>query len=172
MAKHTRKVRNPIRGLFVGILAGVAASALMDGYWALVEQLPGARPEQKPKPGGNQQKDEPSTQIIADKVSEVVTGDEVPDEQKPAAGIAVHYATGALWGGMFGIVAALRPKTGLFAGLVYGIFIWLFLDEILLRALDMAPDPRTVPPEQHFEAFGAHLVFGGGTALVTRLLLR
>ena len=167
-----RKRQNPLKGLLVGVLAGGAASAAMDQYWGLVERVPGERPEQQPRQGGGQQKDEPSTQIIADRLSEAVTGKEVPREAKPAAGVAVHYLTGALQGGLFGIVAALRPHTGFLAGLLYGVAIWLFLDEITLRALNIAPDPATVPKRIHAEALGAHLVYGGSLALFTKLFLR
>ncbi|HEY0070010.1 MAG TPA: DUF1440 domain-containing protein [Chloroflexia bacterium] len=167
-----RKRQNPLKGLLVGVAAGGAASAAMDQYWGMVEHLPGERPEQQPRKGGGQQKDEPSTQIIADRLSEAVTGKEVPREAKPAAGVAVHYLTGALQGGVFGLVAALRPRTGLLAGLLYGVAIWLFLDEITLRALNIAPDPTKVPKSIHAEALGAHLVYGGSLALFTRLFLR
>ncbi len=170
MAKGKRQ--NPIKGLFCGIVAGAVASAAMDQYWNLVGNIPGDRPEQKPKKGDNQQKDEPSTQIIADKVSKAVSGKEVPKKDKAAAGVGVHYLTGVTFGALFGIVAALRPRTGLFAGLFYGVLIWLFLDEMMLRALNIAPDPRKVPAEKHVEALGAHLVYGSATAIVAKLLLR
>ena len=167
-----RRRQNPVKGLLVGVLAGAVASAAMDQYWAMVEHVPGERPEQQPRKGGGQQKDEPSTQIIADRLAEAVTGKEVPGEAKPAAGVAVHYLTGALQGGIFGLVAASRPRTGLLAGLLYGAAIWLFLDEITLRALNIAPDPAQVPKSIHVEALGAHLVYGSSLALLTRLFLR
>jgi uncharacterized membrane protein YagU involved in acid resistance len=99
-------------------------------------------------------------------------GKEVPTEAKPAAGVAVHYLTGMLQGGLFGVVAALRGRSGLFAGLLYGVAIWLFLDEIALRALNIAPNPEKVPKKMHAEALGAHLVYGGSLALLTKLLLK
>ncbi|HEX8598015.1 MAG TPA: DUF1440 domain-containing protein [Chloroflexia bacterium] len=167
-----RKRQNPLKGLLAGLVAGLAASAVMDQYWGVVERVPGARPEQQPRRGGGQQKNEPSTQIIADKLAKAVTGKEVPDEAKPAAGVAVHYITGALQGSVFGLVAALRPRTGLFAGLLYGVAIWLFLDEITLRALNIAPDPKKVSKKIHAEALGAHLVYGGSLALLTRRFLK
>jgi uncharacterized membrane protein YagU involved in acid resistance len=167
-----RKRHNPIKGLVAGIVAGAAASAAMDQYWGLVGRVPGERPEQKPRPGGNQQKQEPSTQIMADKLAEALTGKEVPDEAKPAAGVAAHYLTGMLHGSFFGLLAALRPRTGLFAGLVYGVAIWFFLDELALRAFNLAPHPDKVPRKVHAEALGAHLVYGGSLALLTRRFLR
>lgn len=167
-----RKRQNPVKGLFFGMLAGAGASAVMDQYWALVEHLPGERPEQQPQEGGKQEEDEPSTQLVADKVSKAATGKEVPKENKEVAGIVVHYLTGTISGGLFGIISALRPRTGLLAGLVFGVLLWLFLDEMILRALRLAPDPATVPVEKHVEALGAHLVFGGTMAAIARVLIR
>ncbi len=171
MSENTKQ--NPIKGIVCGLVAGGVASAGMDLYWGLVHNAPGARPEQKPKGGDrNQVKDEPSTQIIADKVSKALTGHQVPQQNKAEAGVAVHYAFGAFWGGAYGAVAARKPEWGLLAGLLYGTAIWLFLDEIGLRALGIAPNPRKVPVSQHLEALGAHFVYGSATALFTRLLLR
>ncbi|HYO48423.1 MAG TPA: DUF1440 domain-containing protein [Chloroflexia bacterium] len=167
------KRRNVFAGLFAGVLAGAAATAAMDGYWAIVQNVPGERPEQKPKRGdNNQEKEEPSTQIMADKVSKAVTGHEVPKKHKAEAGVAVHYATGLLWGAAFGALAARVPRLGIVAGILYGVFIWLALDEVGLRVLKIAPDAEEVPLEEHVQALGAHLIFGGATGLATRLLLR
>ncbi len=167
-----RKRHNPFKGLLAGMVAGAVASAAMDQYWGLVARVPGERPEQQPRKGGGQMKHQPSTQIMADKLAEALTGKEVPEDAKPAAGVAAHYLTGMLHGSIFGLVAALRPRTGLFAGLLYGVAIWLFLDEIALRALNLAPDVEKVPKKVHAEALGAHLIYGGSLALLMRRFLR
>src|SRR5205814_10244447 len=105
----------------------------MDAYWWAAQKLPGARPEQQPKgPGSGQIKHEPSTQIVADKLSEAVTGHEVPEERKPIAGVGAHYALGMLCGALFGAMVARWPRLGLFAGILYGAGIWLSVDEIAL----------------------------------------
>ena len=161
-----------VKGAISGIIAGAAASLAMDGYWALMTNRPGNRPEQKPKPGGGQQKPEPATQVIADRIFEAATGHEIARDRKAAAGVGVHYATGMLCGAIFGAAAAGRPKLGLLAGLVYGVAIWLFIDELALRAFDVSPDAEKVPVSNHLQALGAHFVYGSVTALATRLLLR
>ncbi|MDQ6694683.1 MAG: DUF1440 domain-containing protein [Chloroflexota bacterium] len=164
-----KKGHNPLLGLVCGLAAGAGASALMDQYWAIVEKRPGDRPEQKKTKSGEEEK--PSTQRIADALSDAVTGHEVSKKDKAAAGVAVHYATGVACGGLFGLLAVPQKGTGLLAGLAYGAAIWLFLDEIGLRVVHIAPDPREVPSKMHMEALGAHLVYGSATALLTRLLL-
>jgi len=169
----SRKQQNPIVGAFCGLAGGVAASAVMDVYWKIVKMTLGDRPEQKPK-GKNdgQEEEQPSTQIVADKVSEALTGKEVPKKDKAKAGIGVHYATGLLFGALFGIAAALRPRLGVLGGLLYGAGIWALLDEVTLRVLDIGPDVDKVPPIEHAQALGAHLVYGSSTAIFTRLLLK
>ncbi len=168
----SKKGAGGVKGAISGIIAGAAASLAMDGYWALMTKRPGNRPEQKPKPKGGQRKPEPATQVIADRISEAATGHEVPRKQKAAAGVGVHYATGMLCGAIFGAAAAGRHKLGLPAGLVYGAAIWLFIDELALRAFDVSPDAEKVPMRHHVQALGAHFVYGSVTALVTRFLLR
>jgi hypothetical protein len=168
-----RKQTGLARGMITGLTGGVAGTLLMDGYWKVVRNTFGDRPEQKPKPGDdNQAKDQPSTQIVADKLSEALTGREVPEEGKAVAGIATHYALGLGCGALFGAVAARWPRLGLLAGMVYGAGIWLFLDEIGLRMLKVAPEADKVPVSQHVQALGAHLVYGAATALVTKRLLK
>lgn len=168
-----RKQTGLARGMITGLVAGAAGTLLMDGYWKVVRNTFGDRPEQKPKPGDdNQEEDQPSTQIVADKISEVLTGREVPEEGKAAAGIATHYALGLTCGVVFGAMSARRPRLGLLAGMVYGAGIWLFFDEIGLRIFRIAPEADKVPLDQHAQALGAHMVYGAAIALVTKRLLK
>ena len=166
------KQSSPLKGLASGIVAGGLGSFAMDCYWWVVQNVAGARPEQKPKPGDDVPENEPATQVIADRVWEALTGSEVPEEMKPAAGVGAHYVTGMLSGAIFGVGAALRPRLGLFGGLLFGVAVWLLLDEIAIRALDVAPAPEKVPARHHIQALGAHLVYGAATAIFTRFLLR
>ncbi|MEO6458179.1 MAG: DUF1440 domain-containing protein [Chloroflexia bacterium] len=169
----SRKQQNPVVGAFCGLVGGVAASAVMDVYWKVVKETLGERPEQKPKGKNDGQKEEPpSTQVVADKFSQALTGKEVSKKDKAKAGIGVHYATGLFFGALFGIAAALRPRLGVIGGLFYGAAIWATLDEVGLRVLGIAPDPGKVPPIEHAQAFGAHLAYGSSTAIFTRLLLK
>ena len=169
----SEKHQNLMVGAFCGVVGGVAASGVMDIYWKIVKENFGERPEQKPK-GKNdgQEEEQPSTQILADKVSQALTGEDIPKKYKAVAGIGVHYATGLLFGALFGLVAAIRPRLGIIGGLLYGAGIWAVVDEVALRLLDIAPDAEKVPPLEHAQALGAHLVFGSSTAIFTRLLLK
>ena len=57
-------------------------------------------------------------------------------------------------------------------GLLYGITIWLLLDEIGLRLLNTASETEKVPPGQCLQALGAHLLYGSVTTIATRAMLR
>lgn len=167
------KQQNPMVGAFCGLVGGAVASAVMDVYWKVVKESLGERPEQKPKGKNDGQKEEePSTQIIADKLSQALTGEEIPKKDRAVAGIGVHYATGLLFGALFGIAAAMFPRLRIMGGLLYGAAIWAALDEVALRVLGIAPDADKVPPIEHAQALGAHLVYGSSTAIFTRLLLK
>jgi uncharacterized membrane protein YagU involved in acid resistance len=166
------KRQNVFKGLAAGLVAGGLASFAMDTYWWVMQKSMGARPEQKPRPGDDVKENEPATQVMADRVARALTGKEVPNEMKPAAGVGAHYAAGILSGALFGAAAALRPRLGVLGGIFYGVAIWLLVDEIGIRALDMAPNPSKVPTHEHVQALGAHMVYGSATALFTRLLLR
>lgn len=145
----------------------------MDEYWAVVEKVPGARPEQQPRPGDdNQEKEEPATQAIADKIAEAVTGEEVPRKHKAVAGIGVHYGTSLIFGAIYGAIAARKPRLGPLGGALYGAAIWLLLDEIALRLLNLSPDPESVSMSDHAQSFVAHIVYGSSTGFLTRIFLR
>lgn len=170
MAKSNKQ--NALKGALYGAVAGAVASGVMDAYWGLARYIPGSRPEQKPKgPKSQQIKQEPSTQIVADKISEAITGHDVPKRAKPPAGVAVHYFFGSLTGSLYGLLASRLPGVGLLTGIMYGVGVWLFGDELTLRLLNIAPKASKVPPSQHLQALGAHLVYGSSLGLLTRLML-
>ena len=64
-----------------GLVAGLAASFVMDRFQAGVAALSSSESDA-----------EPATEKAADKVSQVVVGHDIPDDRKPLAGQVVHYA--------------------------------------------------------------------------------
>jgi hypothetical protein len=170
LPNNTRQ-HNPIKGLICGAAAGAMGAAVMDAYWWAVEGIWGARPEQAPKPGDQVPEDRHATQVMADRIAKALTGAPVPEEQKPEAGVAAHYAAGITFGAPFGALLSRRPL-GLFAGLLYGALVWFAFNFAGIRLLGVAPEAEKVAPEQHAQALGAHLFYGVAVALATRVLLR
>ncbi len=82
-----------------GLVAGLAASFVMDRFQAGVAALSSSESDA-----------EPATEKAADKVSQMVVGHDIPDDRKPLAGQVVHYALGAGLGIAYAVAAEYRPS--------------------------------------------------------------
>lgn len=140
----------PLLGLFAGIAAGLVASAAMAAFQAQAEKL---LPE-------DDSDEDPATIKSADKVSEAVTGDPVPEPYREASGQAVHYITGAVLGGIYGVITEYRPEASAGFGSTYGIATSALLDETLVPAADLGPGPEETPLATHAYGAASHLVYG------------
>lgn len=163
---------NLFKGVIVGALAGVAASWVMERFqeqWLLHEGNAGETPGNMGSLGA-----EPATMKAADAVAESLTGSPVPDQQREVAGEAMHYATGAGVGAVYGLLAELAPGPTFGLGAGYGVAIALGVDEALLPALGLARPARQVPPSQHAYNLASHAVYGlalEGARRILRVLL-
>ena len=149
---------NLFKGLLAGALAGAAASWAMERFqeqWLLREGNAGETPGNMGALGA-----EPATMRAADAVAERFTGAPVPAAQRELAGEAVHYATGAGVGGIYGVLAELAPGPTLGLGALYGTAVALGADEVLVPALGLSKPARDVPPSQHAYNLASHLVYG------------
>ena len=148
------------RGLAIGIAAGLIASAVMEAaqaVWLAAQHSTGD--------GG-----EPATEKTANAVSAAVTGRPVPKHLRGIAADAVHYATGAAVGGVYGTVAARFPLVTLGFGSVYGGAIAAILDEAIVPALGLGDPPSKVPLATHIFGIASHVVFGVSLEASRRLL--
>ncbi len=163
---------NLFKGLLAGALAGAAASWVMERFqeqWLLREGDAGETPGNMGALGT-----EPATMKAADTVAQAVTGVPVPAQQRELAGEAMHYATGAGVGGVYGVLAEIAPGPTFGLGAVYGAAVALGVDEMLVPALGLSKPARDVPPSQHAYNLASHLVYGltlEGARRVFRVLL-
>jgi putative membrane protein len=163
---------NIFKGLVAGALAGAAASWVMERFqeqWLLREGDAGETPGNIGALGA-----EPATMRAADAVAEAVTGALVPADRREIAGEAMHYATGAGVGGVYGVLAEIAPGPTFGLGAVYGVAVALGVDEALLPALGLSKPAREIPPSQHAYNLASHLVYGvtlEGARRIIRLLL-
>lgn len=159
---------NLFKGLVAGALAGVAAGWVMERFqeqWTQREQAAGGAS------GGD---DEPSTVKAADRVAVAVSGQPVPPERREQAGEAVHYATGAGVGGIYGLLAEIAPGPTFGLGAAYGTAVALGLDEVIVPALGLSKTARETPPSVHAYSLASHLVYGltlEGARRIIRVLL-
>jgi hypothetical protein len=142
----------------VGAAAGVIASLAVNGFQALWNAAQ-TRITGEPAEGGEHQ-DDPSPVKAADRVSRLVAGATLPEAGRERAGVAVHYATGAGLGALYGLLAAPAPAITAGYGTAYGAATALALDWTLVPALGLSPAPRDTPVSKHFYSLASHLVFG------------
>lgn len=140
----------PLLGLFVGIAAGVVASAAMAAFQAQAAKL-------LPESGDDE---DPATVKAADAVSEAVIGDAVPEPYRAPAGQAVHYVTGAVIGGIYGVLTEYKPEASAGFGSAFGVVTAALLDEAAVPAAGLGPSPEDTPLAHHAYGAASHLVYG------------
>lgn len=150
-------------GIALGITGGLAGSWLMNRSQSVMEKM-AKSPE--PKPAESQ--GEPATVLTAEKISESMLGSPLPPEKKKIAEPLVHYAFGALVGGLYGGLAAATPTITRGLGTLYGAAVWLLADEVAVPAFGLSKSPSAFSLATHLKALGAHLVYGLTTEGVRR----
>jgi putative membrane protein len=138
----------PFLGLLAGVAAGLVASAAMAAFQHAAEKL---------LPDDDK---DPATVKAADKASEAILDAPVPDEYREQAGQAVHYITGAVLGGIYGVITEYQPDASAGFGSAYGIATSALLDEIAVPAAGLAPGLEDTPLEVHAYGAASHLVYG------------
>lgn len=132
----------------VGAVAGLIAAAVMQAFQtAATSQLPDLAAA------------EPATTKAAEAVSQKISGKPLPEAHKEKAALAVHYATGAMIGATYGLVAGLLPVVTLGRGLLFGAAVWGLGDELAAPALGLARRASDTAPEKHAYGAASHAVF-------------
>lgn len=142
--------------LVVGVAAGLAASFAMNQFQALWAKV-------VPMPNGPT-----SAEKAADLVSEELSGEPVRASAKKKADSIIHYATGAVLGGLYGLAAGVVPAVTLGSGILFGGAIWLLGDEMAVPALRLGPAPDKADARQHALGIASHVIFGLTLDLVRR----
>ena len=158
------------RGVIAGLVGGViAAGAMSVVHKGLASIIPGA-PQQTS--AADQQQDEDATVKVADGIARRLLNRPLPEDKKPLAGNLVHYAFGGGVGAFYGGVAAAVPRVTMGMGLPFGVAVWLGAHVIAVPALGLAEPPTRRPPAKEALEPILHLVYGGVTELVRRLVRR
>ncbi len=144
--------------LATGLLAGIAGTLLMNGYFGLVKRL------FKPQPSSGQS-GLPTTAKVAEKVIKTAGIKQPSRELLLSGGNAVHWGYGITWGAIAGLSRLTPVPLDAFAGQPLGAALWAFGDLWMLYKLGFAKHPREYPTSLHAKALGAHLVYGAGVWL-------
>ena len=141
---------NAAKGALAGAVAGFVASWAMEAF-----QVAWQKNEADSSSEGD-----PATVKAAQKVSKAVSGNSIAQADKEQAGEAIHYATGAALGLVYGMAAEQFPGVAAGWGTAFGGTVAVALDEGAVPALGLAPSPTETPPSSHLFGLVSHLVFG------------
>ena len=161
--------RSAWKGIVAGAVAGLAATYVMTKFQSSFSKLAKQDEENQSEDQGD-----PSTVKVADKISTVVRGQHLPDDQKETAGNVVHYGFGTLMGAAYGALAEYAPITRSGFGSAFGSALFVGADEIGVPLAGLSKPPQETPARLHLYAWASHLVYGAaleGTRLATRKAL-
>lgn len=151
----------------VGTAAGLVASGLIGPLQKALYGLtppPAKRREEKVRPGD-------PTEIAAKKLHQQ-TGALRAGQDIERSASAIHYATGAAWGPVYGLLRRYSGMTPVGAALVTGASMSLIVDEAVTPAMGFSAPSREYPAATHVRGFLAHLAFGAMVAAAAETLYR
>lgn len=107
--------------------------------------------------------------VIANRVARGV-GESLHPEQPHPAGIAVHYGLGVAPAMLYAPLRSRLPALGAAGGLLYGLGLFLVVDEGMAPALGAASGPMEYPWQAHARGLVSHLVLGAATHATLEVL--
>lgn len=174
-----------LKRIAAGVVGGLAGTLAMQYYWttasALADDDPRSRTADDDAPdtldemsvvGQHHKEGESSTAAVGRKAHEALTDETPSSKQKTTLSETVHWGYGGAMGGVYGTLRGPTPTLDLSGGAVLGTILWTAGDELMVPLLGLSSGPTAYPLSQHLHRIGAHLVYGGATALTTQLLLR
>lgn len=171
-----RRRVSPVGALFRGMAAGVVGTFTQDLYFRAMKRVKPRTPREVFQPPEPEQQDEQAVQTVARRFVEGMMARPLREEHKRRAGVIVHRAFGAGWGGLWGLVresvpAVASPTPIGLAGLTgFSALVWMVGDNLILPAFRLAAWPQRYAPALHAYAFGAHVAYGLGTCLSYELM--
>ena len=163
-----------VRGVLAGVAGGLVASWVMNEFMA----GPGAEltkavstpAESAAAAKQNAEEQQDATMKAADAITETFTGGQhLTWEQQKAGGPIVHYAFGALMGGLYGGVAEISDVFTKGFGTGFGSALFVGGDLFGVPAFHLGAKANEVPAHTLATPYAAHLVYGATTELVRRL---
>ena len=103
------KQRSPLRGILAGMAGGLAAAWVMNVFMAgpgqTLQQAVQSDEENREQQAHSGEPKEDATMKAADAIAHTATGEHLSRADKEEGGPIVHYAFGALTGGLYGGLA-------------------------------------------------------------------
>jgi putative membrane protein len=155
------------RGVLAGIAGGLAAAWMMNEF---MQQAAQSDEENRQQQAHSGEAKEDATMKAAEDIVHTATGRHLSYPEKEKAGPMVHYAFGALTGGLYGGLAEYSSVVTSGFGTSFGGILFSSADLLAVPALNLAPSPLDQPASAQASPFAAHIVYGVTTELVRRIL--
>ena len=167
------------RGIVAGIAGGLVASWVMNAFIAnagpklqkAVDVIDPPPPQQDNAEANDDAPQEDATMKTADAVVNTLTGGRhLSYEEKQKGGPIVHYAFGALMGGIYGGLAEYSSTVRSGLGTTFASALFTGADVIAVPALKLSGSSADAPVSSLATPYAAHLVYGITTDVVRRLV--
>jgi uncharacterized membrane protein YagU involved in acid resistance len=157
-----------LSGIAAGVAGGLFASWVMNVF---MERVNGQRGEERNQAAHGQEPKEDATMKTADAIVSTVTGGRhLSFEQRQEGGPIVHYAFGAIMGGVYGALAEYSPAATAGFGTAFAGALFAGADLIAVPALKLSDSAAEAPASTLVTPFAAHLVYGVATEGVRKLV--
>jgi putative membrane protein len=168
------KQKSVVRGVLAGMAGGLAAAWVMNQFMAgpgqKLQQAVQSDEENQEQQAHSSEPQEDATMKAAEAIVHTTTGDHLSRADKEKGGPIVHYAFGALTGGIYGGLAEYSSKVTSGFGASFGGAVFSTADLLAVPAFNLAPSPADQPASALASPFAAHIVYGATTELVRRIL--
>jgi putative membrane protein len=170
MGKQMSVVRGILAGMAGGLVAAWVMNQFMAGPGQKLQEAVQSDEENREQQAHSSEPKEDATMKTAEAIVHTTTGDHLSRAGKEKGGPIVHYAFGALTGGLYGGLAEYSSKVTSGFGTSFGGVLFSTADLLAVPALNLAPSPSDQPASALATPFAAHIVYGATTEFVRRIL--
>ncbi len=176
---------NRWKGFVLGAVGGAVGVVAMRYYWKIAAAIAGGDPRKQsgdPQPqaldsisliGQHHEEGESSTAALGRIAYQTIMG-KAPESQETRTTLSylVHWLLSMFMGGVYGALRGPASVPDVQGGLILGIGLWLFGDELAFPMMGLTKGPTAYPFAVHAHGFGAHIPYGLVTSATTQALHR
>ena len=170
MAKQQSLWRGVLAGMAGGLAAAWIMNEFMSGLGPSLQEAVQSDEETRAQQAHRDEPKEDATMKAADALSEIATGEHLSQPQKEKGGPIVHYAFGALTGGIYGGLAEYSSTVRSGFGTSFGGVLFSAADLLAVPAFNLAPWPGEQPASAQATPFAAHILYGVTTEMIRRVV--
>ena len=144
------------KGIIAGLIAGLVATAAKTA----VEKIYPPRTHGEPEPPA----------VLADQISNKVSGHDLAPTQKAVATETIHWAFGAATGAAYGALAEYYPAATSREGVNFGMTLMALTHESALPAMGLSAPAANQTTREKTSEIASHVVYGLVTETVRKVV--